>query len=107
MDYTNFRSFLTTMGLDPDNLENKTLSKFKPTANVVSGLTLSNLTLPPDNESGTKQDLDIEGSAVPSSPYFGPFAGVGLGVNFVPPFMQQMNRGVGPQKSQTLSGGID
>lgn len=105
MDYDNFRLFLAEMGLDPDDLSSKTLTKFQPTANVLSGLTRSALTYPPSNFSGEQQNLDIEGSAVPASPLFGPFADVaGGGAIFRP----RLQRGgvLGNNRKQKLSGGL-
>jgi hypothetical protein len=111
MDYTNFRSFLTTMGINPDNLADKTLNLFRPTANVQSGISRSTFTYPPDETnpigSGQQQHLDIEGNPYPSAQLFGSFAGIdapGGGAIFRPRF--QRGGILGNNKAQKLSGGL-
>lgn len=72
MNYTNVRAFLTTIGIDPDDLSSKSLTLFKPTTPVSSGLPSSGITLP---EGCTWPDdiTDIEGNALPTTLYMGPF----------------------------------
>lgn len=76
MNYTNVRAFLTTIGVNPDNLSDRDLAIFRPTANVLSGITADSLTLPPGN-TYPDQFRDIEGIGLPTSLYFGPFQTVG------------------------------
>lgn len=75
-DYDDIRGFLTAIGVNPDNVASRNLALFKPSANELSGLALSSMTYPSDTNSGAQDGLDIEGNSLPSSLYFGPFAGV-------------------------------
>ena len=77
MSYTNVRAFLSAMGINPDNLADKDMELFRPTASVASGLALSVFTFPTNNITGEPDDTDIEGNTYTSTPYFGPFATVG------------------------------
>ena len=107
MDYDNVRAFVTTLGVNPDDLTSKDLVLFKPTVNVESGLALSAFTYPSGNLTGEPNGKDAEHNDRSSTPYFGPFATLLQDeLTARPVRAQNLGDGFGPHPSQDLSGGL-
>jgi hypothetical protein len=93
MNLENMRAFVQWMGVNPDDLADKNLLRFKPSANTSSGVTSASMTYAPLMNFGTLAGVDIEHHPLPATVYYGPFATlIDPGPGPYPRYMDQMRK---------------